>query len=157
METENRLASLNESAPLRCQARLGAPQSCSPAGPWALRPHRGGIAPTPGKRRLSRGRPPGSSGPGSGSLAAPSASPGRAGRLPLAGLRARAVPGLSPLWAGRPPASSSTSSVSGRRPPPVPLRTAVPGPTAAQPHGCAKKAAGPRSAAGRSLGERASL
>lgn len=38
METENRLASLNESAPLRCQPRLGAPQSCFSAGPSALRP-----------------------------------------------------------------------------------------------------------------------
>lgn len=114
METENRLASLNESAPLRCHCQPGL-------GPCRGTLRRALGLPAPSRPNRNHGgetgvRPwapaqglgsPRVSDTGLGSLAAAAASPWHAGSLPLAGLRARVAPGAardpSPPRAGRPP------------------------------------------------------
>ncbi|XP_032486008.1 uncharacterized protein LOC116752918 [Phocoena sinus] len=79
METDNRLASLSESAPLRrsCQrGRVGALNG-SAAGPSDLRPPRGRIPSTPGKQSLGRGR----AGPGVARPIRPRSPEPRGGRF----------------------------------------------------------------------------
>lgn len=147
METENRLASLNESAPLRChcQPGLGAvqrrsPRSPRPSGPFTAESQprrvnggsavgaRAGPGVTQGFRHRSR-EPRGGRCISMARGASPfgwSPGPGRSGRS--------ARPESSQ---GRPASGSSTSSlVFGPQPPLVPLRIAALGPTAAQPRVC---------------------
>ena len=144
----HRLASLNESAPLRrsCQrGRVGALNG-SPAGPSALRPPRGRIPSTPGKQRLGRGRPrrawgrPGDPAPVSGASRQPIHLHGSRG----ASLRQVSGPGpLGVQQAARilpRPAGFlfSTSSVPAPRPPLARPLTAAPKQAATQPRLCAK-------------------
>lgn len=166
METDNRLASLSESAPLRrsCQrGRVGALNG-SPAGPSALRPPRGRIPSTPGKQSLGRGRPrrawgrPGDPAPVSGASRRPIHLDGSRG----ASLRQVSGPGLLgaqkaarvlPRPAGL---LFSTSSVPGPRPPLARPFTAAPKQAATQPPVCAKpQGRGPHR--GGAWGERGSV